>query len=154
MEQTRASEIMSEPVRCVEADLKLHEAAGTMLEEGLGSLVVVDAEDRPVGILTDSDFSSHEAGVPFSTYRAPQLMGRWIGEEGVERIYEEARRRTVGEIMSTPVRTVEADATVREVLAVMLRHDIKHVPVLRDGRVAGMIARHDLLRMLHRQIGD
>lgn len=153
MEQTRASEIMSEPARCVEADLKLHEAAGVMLEEGLGSLVVVDGEDRPVGILTDSDFSSREAGVPFSTFRAPNLLGRWIGEERVEQIYEEARRRTVGEIMSAPVRTVEADATVKDVLEVMLRHDIKHVPVLRDGKTAGMVARHDLLRMFHRHVG-
>lgn len=153
MEETRASEIMSEPARCVEGDLTLAEAAGIMLEEGVGSLVVVDEGGRAVGIVTDSDFSSREVGIPFSTFRAPKLMDRWIGEEGIDRIYEEARRRKVSEVMSSPVRTVEADDTVKEVLGVMLRHEIKHVPVLREGKIAGMIARHDLLKMLQAQLG-
>lgn len=154
MDKTPASEIMTEPARCVGEDLALDEAARVMLEERIGSLVVVDDEERPVGIVTDSDFSSREVGIPFSTFRAPSLLGRWIGEEGVGQIYEEASRRTVSEIMSSPVRSVEAEDTVRTVLETMLRHDIKHVPVLREGRVAGMIARHDLLRMLHRRAGS
>lgn len=152
MEKMKASDIMSAPARCVEEDVTLAEAAEVMLDDGIGSLVVVDAMGRPVGIVTDSDFGSREARVPFSTFEAPQLLDRWIGGNGVERIYEEARRRTVGEIMTAPVRTVETDAPVAEVLALMHRRGVKHVPVLEDGEVAGMIARHDLLKMLHRRL--
>ena len=152
MDELRASDIMTSPARCVEGDLPLTEAAEIMLDEAIGSLVVVDADGRAVGIVTDSDFASREVSVPFSTFRAPQLLGAWIGKEGVEQIYEEARRRTVSEIMSAPVHSVEADDRIRDVLDVMMERDIKHVPVLRGDEVVGMIARHDLLKLLHRQM--
>lgn len=152
MKQLTASDLMSSPVRTVPTDATLDEAAGIMLEEGIGSLVIVDDEGHVAGILTDSDFGSSRTGVPFSTFRAPTLLKRWIGADGVEKIYREARERTVSEIMTGHVHTVQVDTTLREILDVMLRRDIKHVPVLRGDEPVGMVARHDLLKAIRSRL--
>lgn len=154
MEKLTASDLMTSPARSVPEGTTLAEAAEIMLEESIGSLLVVDGDGRLVGIVTDSDFGSSEGCVPFSTFRAPRLMDRWIGAEGVERIYEEARRRSVVEIMSSPVHTVKADASLRELLDLMLRRDVKHVPVLDGDRPAGVVARHDLLKVVQGQLAS
>lgn len=154
MKELKASDIMSTPARSVPEDCTLADAARIMLDEEIGSLLVLDDRDELAGILTDSDFGSSEARVPFSTFKAPTLLDRWIGADGVERIYEEARRRKVGEIMTTHVYTVAEDASLREILDVMLRRGIKHVPVLRGEVPIGMVARHDLLKVIHDRLAE
>lgn len=145
---TALQRIMTRPAVTVAPGTSLAEAAELMLDKGVGSLLVVDEAGRLTGILTDSDFAAKRAGIPFSTFRMPQVLGQWLGPDGVERVYREARRRTVGEIMSSPVHSVAANASVPEVLRLMLERDIKHVPVVHDGRPFGMIARHDLLKLM------
>lgn len=154
MKELTATDVMSSPVRTVPTGTTLDEAAEIMLDEGIGSLVIVDDENRVAGILTDSDFGSSESGVPFSTFRAPTLLRRWIDEKGVEKIYQEARRRQVEEIMTKRVHTVQDDTSLRDILDVMLRRDIKHVPVLRGDEPVGMVARHDLLRVIRGRLRE
>lgn len=65
---------------------------------------------------------------------------------------------TLDRIMSRPAVTISIDANLAEaeedVLELMLRHDVKHVPIVGDdGRASGMVARHDLLKLLADQLG-
>lgn len=140
--------IMSAPPVTIEPAANLAEAAERMISRGVGSLLVVDTGGQLIGILTDGDFTARRAGFPFSTFRAPQVLGEWLGDEGVERLYREVRRRRVSDVMSTRLCTVEAGEHVEQVLRLMLEHDIKHVPVVDDGRPIGIVARHDLLKLL------
>lgn len=145
---TKLQRIMTRPPITVGADVTLAEAAARMLDAGVGSLLVTDEDGQVVGIVTDSDFAARRAGIPFTTIHRPQVLGEWLGEEGVDRVYREARRRTVGEVMSSRVHSVTADDSIEQVLRLMLDRDIKHVPVVSEGRPVGMIARHDLLKMM------
>lgn len=154
MEELTAADIMSSPARSVAPSTTLAEAAEIMLDESIGSLLVVDEDGKLQGIVTDSDFGSSEARVPFSTFKATTLLDRWVGQEGVEKIYEAARRRTVDEIMTAPVHTVQVDTPLRELLDVMFRRDVKHVPVLRGKEPAGVVARHDLLKVIRDRVVD
>lgn len=144
--------ILSRPPVTVTEDTDLATAAELMLQRGIGSVLVVAEDGRLVGIVTDSDFSPRDVRIPFSTFKLPQVLGHWMGKEGAERIYREARRRRVREIMSRPVVAVEEEDSVEKVLDLMLRRDIKHVPVVRDGRPVGMVARHDLLKLLRDEL--
>jgi len=144
----RVSEIMAQPVVVAREDATLEQVAGTMVERRIGCLPIVDREGRMVGVITEADFAAKECGVPFTFVRAPQLLGQWLGKEGADRIYATSRRLTAREIMTPGGITAAEDATLEEVLERMLRHDINHVPVLRDGTPVGMVARHDLLRLL------
>ena len=50
--------------------------------------------------------------------------------------------------MSAPVITVSEDTEVGEIARLLVAHQIKRVPVVRDGRLVGIVAREDLLRTL------
>lgn len=146
--QVKIRQIMSSPPITVTESDSLEDAARKMLDAGIGCLPVVDADGNIVGIVTESSFTARNKGVPFSTFRAPQLLGRWISGKGVEKIYEEARSTPVSEIMSHPVVTIGEDDGVTQAVELMLKHDVNRLPVVRDGKPVGIVARHDLLRMM------
>ena len=140
--------IMSRPPITVSTDVTLAEAARRMLDAKVGSLLVVNDAGELIGIITESDFCARRAGIPFSTLHRPQVLGEWLGDEGVERVYREARRRTVAEAMSPHVQAVAPSDSVERVLRLMMERDIKHVPIVEDDRAIGVVARHDLLKMV------
>jgi CBS domain-containing protein len=144
----KVKEIMVQPVVIVHEDTSLEEIARIMLERRIGGLPVVNDQGKLSGIVTESDFAAKERGVPFSTFRAPQLFGQWIGKEGTERLYAAARTMTAREIMRERVITVTEEDTLETVLQRMLRHDINRVPVVRDDTPVGIVTRHDLLNLM------
>lgn len=155
MKNRTARDIMATPARSVRPDATLDEVARLMLDHDIGSVLVVDEHGRLAGIVTDSDFAARPARLPFSTFSAPKVMGEWLADRELSRIYEEARKRSVTEIMTTRVHSVTEDTRLAEILKLMLEHDVKHVPVLREGEAVGVVSRHDLLRLVHREIaGD
>ena len=143
-----AAEIMSQPVITVREDTTLEELARTMLDHRIGSVPVVDGDGTLVGIVSESDFVGKERGVPFSALHAPSVLGQWIPKEGIERIYEAARRTTARDIMTSPVETLTENTTVTDVVRRMIRQDLKRLPVVRGGRPVGMVTHHDLLRVV------
>lgn len=139
---------MSHPPITVPTDANLEMAARAMLDRAVGCLPVVDTDGRLVGIVTESDFTAKRGRVPFSTFEAPKLFGEWLGSAAVEKLYHVARTHAVTTIMSQPVHTVGEDDGLEQVLELMLKHRIKHIVVLREGRPVGVLARHDMLRLL------
>lgn len=102
--------------------------------------------------MTESDFAAKEKGIPFSLARFPQVLGEWMPKEGVERIYVAARRTAVREVMSRNVATLTEDDTVETALEKMLQTRFHRLPVLRDRKTVGIVARHDLLRLMLTQL--
>ena len=113
----------------------------------IGGLPVINQSGELKGIVTESDFTAKEKYVPFSMFRAPQLFGTWLGNDA-EAIYASAMNIPVREIMSTSVVTVTGDDPIEKVLELVLKHDINRIPVIKDGKPVGIVARHDLLRMM------
>jgi CBS domain-containing protein len=107
------------------------EAAESMADQGLGSLVVLDAEDRPVGILTDRDLTL-------------RVVAREIDSESVR----------VEDVMSSPLVSVEQDAGVDVLLQTMVQHGIRRVPLVQGGRLVGLLSLDDLLRGLGKELND
>lgn len=144
----KVREIMTAPAVTVDEDCSLERAAHTMVARKIGCLPVVDAHDEICGVVTESDFAASNRGVPFSLYRFPQLLGEWMPREGVERIYQAARNRKVGEIMSRGVVSVTEEDTLETLLERMLTSGFHRLPVLRGKTPVGIVARHDLLQLL------
>lgn len=148
----KAKDAMTSPVVSALPDTSLAEVAQLMLGKGIGSVLVVDKEGRLVGIVTESDFLK-ERGVPFSTFRAPMLLGRFLGSDGLEAVLAEAKSTRIEEIMSSPVHAVGPEEPLSRVLELMLAYDINHVPVVDgEGKPMGIITRFDLLRLLQSQL--
>ncbi len=146
----KVSQIMRQPVLSMREEDSLEEAARMMLEHDLRGIPVVNDHGQLTGFLSVSDFVAKDKSLPFSRFYAPQLFGKWVPKEGIERIYEEARSTSIKEVMSTKVITVSEETTVEEVVELMLRRDLNRIPVVRDGAPVGIVARYDLLKLMAR----
>jgi CBS domain-containing protein len=139
---------MVTPVIVVAEATTLEEIAKILLGNRIGGVPVVDPAGKLCGIVTESDFAAKECGIPFSLVRAPQLFGAWLGPSGVEHVYRECKSLTARHIMESRVVTVSEDDPIDRVVQLLMRHDINRVPVVRDGRPVGIVARHDLLKLM------
>lgn len=147
----RVAEIMSTPVITVSEDALAPTVATVMQTHDIGAVVVVDAQGRLRGLITESDFTGIGRCVPFSLALAPVIFGaRAATPAELERIYAMARTLPARAFMSEVVQTAEEREDVAAVVHRMLAGGLKHVPVVRDGRPVGMVARHDLLKLLVR----
>ena len=144
----RVSKIMSHPVITVREDATLEEVARIMLDHRFGSVPVVNEQGTMVGLITESDFAAKGKGVPFTTFEMPQVFGHWLGKSGVEQMYERAREILARDTMTRDVITIEEDATIEDVLELMLRYDVNRLPVVRDKVLVGIVARYDLLKLM------
>lgn len=110
------------PVTC-RPEAPLREALATMQRMRIGSMLVVDAQDRPLGILTRSDVLARVtlAEVPLDT--------------------------PISQVMVSPVHSLRHDQTAQDAALLMSSQGIRHVPVTRDGRVTGMVSERDLFAL-------
>lgn len=146
----RIVEIMSSPVITVSEDTSLEEVARVMSEHDIGGVPVLDGGGRLVGIVTDSDFAGKERYVPFAypAMKLPTVFGEWIQGEPFEALCERARRLPARKIMSSPVVTASEEELVEPVVERMLHADVNRIPIVRDGVPVGIVARHDLLKLM------
>jgi len=131
----RTRDVMSRPVVTVRPDAQLKEVAATLVEHGINAVPVVDG-DRLVGIISEADLLTLEASAGARHQPSPAVSQR--------------PPRTAGHVMSQSVYTVNEDTDAAAAARMLLRHNLKSVPVVTDGRVVGMVARRDLLRLVAR----
>ncbi len=125
---TPVSEILSKKgsdVLSGAQDLTLVEAARLMVEASVGSLVIVDEANRIIGILTERD-------VLRFTARDPDRL------EGTR----------VGDIMNRDVIVGLPTDTVDVMMAVMTDRRIRHLPILMNGQLAGIVSIGDLVKFM------
>jgi CBS domain-containing protein len=142
------TEIMSKPVITVGEDSTLEEIARLMLQHRIACVPVVNGNSKLVGLVTESTYTAREKFLPFAGVSLSQLFGHYLGKEEVDKIYEAARKIKARDVMDTHVTSATEGELVRQVLEKMVKHSVTHVPVLRDGVPVGMVARHDLLKMM------
>lgn len=111
------------------AQASVQEIARQMRDEGLGCLVIVDAERRPIGIVTDRDLALRAVAV-----------GR------------RARQTPAESVMSRPLVTAAPTDAIEGVIERMREAGIRRVPVVRDERVVGIVSLDDLVVHLGREL--
>ena len=127
MEDIFVARVMSTSLRTISSDTLVEDAAQKMLEEGIGSLLVVDEENRLEGILTTTDF------VDIVAKSNPKAQ------------------TTVERYMSTDVVTATAQDSIRDAADTMVEHGFKHLPVVdEDEGVIGIVTTTDLAAYLSR----
>jgi len=140
----KVGDIMTREVVTAGPDIGVDAIARMMLERHIGAIPVVDSDRRMVGILSDHDLLRHP---PKDSPRAWWLR---LFDKGAVCLGEiaTARHRAVRDIMVRRVTTVSDDTPVGVLGSLMRRHKLKHMPVLHDGRLVGMVSRGDLLHAL------
>ena len=118
MAQT-VEEVMTTNPRTANVDDTVLEAAQLMRDNDIGDVIVVE-DGQVTGIVTDRDI--------------------------VVRAVAEGRdpESTVGEIATTGVQAIEPEASVDDALRMMREHDIRRLPVVKNGRHVGIVSLGDL----------
>lgn len=144
----RAEELMTRDVIAIKAETTVDEIAGLLIKHRVGGLPVVDDENRVIGIVSESDLFLKEKGMPFSAVKVPMLFKQWVDPDRLNEIYEDARHHTAADVMTPHAISVDVGDTIGHVALLMAQNNIKRVPVLRDGVLAGIISRADIIRLL------
>ena len=144
-----ASELMTQRVITVQADVTVQDAARLMLESGVRAAPVVNSAGRPIGMVSDGDLFGRRP----EDYRREWWLEMLAGAAAPLSTSAAAPLRRVSEVMSAPLIFVAPDTPVGEIAAVLQSRRIKRLPVLLDGRLVGIVSRTDLLAIveeLHR----
>lgn len=142
----KACDVMTSRVVSVKADASIMTAIRLMLQNHISGLPVTGSEGELVGIVTEGDFLRRgEIGTQRRRSRWLEFLigpGRWADE------YVRARGCKVAEVMTAEVITITDDTPLEEAVTVMERHRIKRLPVVRDGRVVGIVSRANIMHAL------
>lgn len=146
----KASDIMTAPVVTVTPQMAVRDAVHLMVERSISGLPVVDESGRLVGILTEADLLFKEAE-PRPSHPVVEWFGHSLWLERRVSGYRKVEGRTVGEVMTHNVITAEEETPVHEVASRMVRYRVNRLPVVRGGRVVGIVTRADILKVFLRQ---
>ena len=103
-------------------DATVYEALQLLAEKNVGALVVSE-NDKVCGIMSERDYA-----------RKIRLLKR------------DSRNTKVNEIMTSKVRTVTRDETIAECMGSMTEHHIRHLPVVEDDRLVGLVSVGDVVK--------
>lgn len=145
----RVRDIMTTDVLTVARDTPVRQIAALLLERRISAVPVIDAERRVVGIVSEGDLTHRvESGTERSRPRWLELISdaRQLAREFVK-----SHGCRAADVMTHRVVSVTEDTHVAEVARVLGARRIKRLPVLRDGRLVGIVSRADLLRALVRK---
>jgi CBS domain-containing protein len=134
----RIGEIMTTGVVTVRRETAIKEVASLLVERRINAVPVVEQDQRLVGIVSEGDLIRLERGPDPLQHAIP---GRYR---------HEPMPAIAGDVMSHKVIALQEEADVGEAARLMVERRIKQIPVVRDGRVVGIVARRDLLRVLAR----
>ena len=126
-----AKDVMKAKVITVSPSTPVSEAALLMRNEDIGALVVVDTAGRPAGIVTDRDIVISIVA---------------DGDNPADFVVED--------IMSKNLHLVQEDESIFEILRILGKHSIRRVPVLRKGKLVGIVSVDDLVVVITTELSN
>ena len=148
----RAMDIMTSEVITVEENATVQAAAELMAEHGISALPVVDKDTRVIGIVSEGDLL-HRAETATEQRRSwwlemmtstNQLAGEYIRSHSAK----------VTDVMTRDVISVTDTTPVADIAVLLESNRIKRLPVLREGKLAGIVSRANLVRALAMTVND
>lgn len=116
-------EVMSANPVTISLDASVAEAATAMRDKAIGSLVVLEA-GRPIGIITERDIVTKVAA---EMKRADQT--------------------SIRSVMTSPLVAVHPHQEVAEAAKIMAARKIRRLPVIKEGKLVGMLTENDIIRV-------
>jgi len=135
----RAARLMRVDLTPLRPDMRLDEAARTLVGSGHKALPVVDAQRRVIGMLTEADFLRRLQADSFL-----ELLLRMLDDSCAVR--HRCHETPVSEAMSTPAVSIRPEAGFRDMVRAFRSHAGRSMPVVdEDGRLLGLLLRKDFL---------
>ncbi|SDQ93850.1 CBS domain-containing protein [Rhizobiales bacterium GAS113] len=142
----QARDVMTTHVISVTPATRTRDAIELMLAHHLSGLPVLDEAGKLVGILSEGDFVRRsELGTEKHRSRFIAFI---LGPGRAAHDYTKSHARFVRGVMTEEVIAVSEDTSLSDLVALLEKHAIKRVPVMRGDELVGMVTRSDLLRAL------
>jgi CBS domain-containing protein len=139
-------DVMTKKVVTVTPETPVEEIARCFLDHHISGVPVVDRAGGVVGLVSEGDLMRRVADQ--YAPRRSWWLEFFAGQENSAADYVKRHGRKAGDVMTRDVVTVPEDATIGEVAATLEKHRVKRVPVLRDGKLVGIVSRRNLLQGL------
>jgi CBS domain-containing protein len=144
-----AASIMTRQIATARPDSTVAEIARLMLDRDIRAVPVCAEDGTLLGMISESDLmrpfrEEHDLRRPWwlavlsAADRLAQALADYIRND----------RRRARDLMTAPVITATETADLGEIVLQLLRHRIKRMPIVRDGRLVGIVSREDLIRAL------
>lgn len=142
----QVKDVMTRNVISVGPDETVLKAARLMLQNRISGLPVIDKDGELIGIVTEGDFLRR--GELGTQRRRPKWLEFIVGPGRLADEYVHASGRKVDEIMTTDPVSAAEDNSLEKVVEVMERRHVKRLPVVKGGRMVGIISRANLMHAL------
>ncbi|MCQ1538812.1 CBS domain-containing protein [Methanocalculus taiwanensis] len=142
----------------IQAEDTIREASRIIREKKIGGLPVMDGENL-IGIITESDIlallsvkgPSDDLWLPSPLEVIEIPIREFFNWEKTKDALSDIGSRHVRSVMSYPIITVDAEDTIEEAARIMLHEGIARLPVLREGALAGIVTRADIIEGIGRK---
>ena len=140
------ADIMTHPALAIGPEAPLLQAIRLMTGHRVSGLPVVGPEGQILGVLTEGDLLRRaETGTAGDQ---PGWLAGILRPGRTAQQYVATHGRRVGDVMTTEVIAVTEDTSLADAVDLMQRHRVRRLPVLRDGKLLGVVSRADLVRHL------
>lgn len=142
----RARQVMTKKVQTVTPDTSVRRIAQLMAKARISAVPVVDAKKRVLGIVSEGDLlRRRETG---TARRYSWWLDLLSDPRARAADYAKSHGLTARDVMTRTVVSVAPDTDVADIADVLEKWDIKRVPVLAGGKLAGIVSRGDLVQAL------
>lgn len=144
-----AFDIMTARVITVPPEMPVEKLAAVLLENNIGGAPVVDKDNNLLGVVTESDLIDQAKNVHIPT--VVSILDSFVFLESPERMDKEILKmagRTVGDICSRTLITVNEGTPLSEIATIMSEKKVHTLPVLANGVLTGVIGKGDLIKAM------
>lgn len=139
-----AKDVMTSNVVCVLPETQVMDIVKLLLERHISAVPVVTAEGRLVGIVSEGDLiRRHEID---SEHRYSWWMSFFVASENRTQEYIKEHGQQAQDVMTVDVVTIGEEEPLGEVAKLLDERRIKRVPVVRAGKLVGIVSRSNLLQ--------
>ena len=142
----KASDVMTRTVITMNEQAPIAEALELMLGKAISGLPVVNCNHQLVGIITEGDLlrRAELATDRRIAWWKTLLFGPWSSAKE----YVRTHARSVGSIMTRETLCISEDTPLPMIVRMMEQGQVKRLPVVKDGKVIGIVSRRDILQPL------
>lgn len=147
----RATDVMVRDVVTVRPDTDVAEAIRLLADNDVSALPVLDNESNLIGMLSEAD-PIHRAEISAEKHR-PWWLEAVTGASTLAEEFAKSHGKKVGEVMTDGVISVTEETQLSKIAALFERKRIKRVPVVKDGKLVGIVSRSNLIQALASVVG-
>ena len=145
-----AGDLMTTAIVSVAIGTSVRDVARLLLEKRISAVPVLGADQKLLGMVSEGDLVGRNDvdRVARRDWWLTLLVDGRPADDSLEALVS----RPVEQVMCAPVMTIEAQAPLHEIAEMFCVYDVKRLPVMRGGRIAGIVSRSDLVRAMAAKI--